>query len=86
MRELAIPETKAVCGAQLPTSGTQTYQLGGAGALTVDWTSVNAGLAEFKTGLSQIKAGNTTQGGNTVLAGVNEILADISFTPATTTT
>jgi len=85
MRELTIQETNAVCGAQLPT-GTQAYPIPGGGSVTVDWTSVAAGLAEIKTGQSQVKAGNTAQGLSDILGGFNEVLGDISVTAPTTAT
>jgi hypothetical protein len=83
MRELTIQEKKFVFGAQLPTSGTQSYPIPNGGSVTVDWTSVTAGLAEIKTGQSQVNAGNTAQGLSAILSGFNEVLADITVTPAT---
>jgi hypothetical protein len=78
MREITLQEKGLVSGGQLPTSGTQTVSIPGGGSATIDFTSVNEGLAGINAGLAQVQGGNTAQGLSWMLAGAREVLGDIS--------
>jgi hypothetical protein len=78
MREITLQEKSIVSGGQLPASGIQTVPIPGGGSATIDFTSVNQGLAGINAGIAQVQGGNTAQGLSWMLAGAREVLGDIN--------